>query len=149
MPFIILKEPGFEGFTGLFGTVEFENGRSVESISNHEAKRFGAITRCETEDGINPSPSQDDIDRREQAASEERATVDPTTEELKAQEQAQSKPALSDLVQGEITRERLEQIADKSGIAGLRKIAEPLGIKDKSVPGLINKILELTGNKGQ
>lgn len=148
MPHIILKEPGFENFSGLFGTIYFEDGRSVESVSNHEAQRFGAITRCETEDGLNPSPSQAAVDNRTLTASEERATVEPTNEELQTQKKSIDKPVtLGDLVQAEISRERLEKIADKSGIAGLRKIADPLGVKDKSVPGLIEKILEKTGNK--
>ena len=45
----------------------------------------------------------------------------------------------------EWTREELEAIADKEGIAGLRKIATPMGIKGQSVPSLIDKVIELVG----
>lgn len=42
-------------------------------------------------------------------------------------------------------RAGLEKIADKKGIAGLREIAETLGVRGKSIPELINKILEKRG----
>lgn len=40
------------------------------------------------------------------------------------------------------TREQLEQIADEKGMAGLRRVADEFGIKGKSIPGLIEAILQ-------
>lgn len=43
---------------------------------------------------------------------------------------------------GKYTREALEAIADKRGLKGLREIGEELGIKGKSIPELIDRILK-------
>ena len=43
------------------------------------------------------------------------------------------------------SQEELEQIADKDGINGLRKIANPLGVKDNSIAGLIKEIVQGQG----
>ena len=40
------------------------------------------------------------------------------------------------------TREQLEQTADEQGITGLRRIADEFGLKGKSIPGLIEAILQ-------
>lgn len=40
------------------------------------------------------------------------------------------------------TREYLEQVADKSGLKGLREIAEKMNVRGKSIPQLIVRILE-------
>jgi hypothetical protein len=40
------------------------------------------------------------------------------------------------------TREELEKIADDKGIAGLREIADPMGVKDNSIMGLIKEIIQ-------
>ena len=40
------------------------------------------------------------------------------------------------------TREQLEQVADEKGMAGLRRIADEFGLKGKSIPGLIEAILQ-------
>lgn len=141
MPFIILKEPGFEKFTGLFGTVMFSEGRSVEPVSNMEAARFGAITRCETEDGTNPSPAQTVLDRRGDKAKVEQDTTKVTEQELLAEASlvATAKSPLG------YTREELEKIADKQGIGGLRVIANEVGVKARSVPEMIDRLMEKQG----
>jgi len=143
MPFITLKEPGFENFSGLFGTVLFEGGRSVESLSNMEAARFGAITRCETDDGSNPSPAQTDLDRREERASVERSTDHVSSDELKAEAKAEAEKAAQKLPK--YTREELESIADKQGITGLRVIGDEMGVKARSVPEMIDRLMEKQG----
>ena len=38
-------------------------------------------------------------------------------------------------------QEMLEKVADAKGINGLREIAEPLGLKGRSIPDLIKQIL--------
>lgn len=42
-------------------------------------------------------------------------------------------------------RAGLEAIADKEGMSGLRVIADRLGVRAKSIPVLIDKILEKRG----
>lgn len=135
MPYIVLKEPGFESFNGLFGTVMFENGRSIESISSMEAERFGAITRCVTEDGDNPSTVQKQLDARNDKAEVKKPleSVDHTpaqTEALKT-------------VEYDFTRESLEKAADEGGIKGLRVIGDQHGVKGRSVAEIISELLAL------
>ncbi|WP_151708810.1 hypothetical protein [Acinetobacter brisouii] len=43
------------------------------------------------------------------------------------------------------TRQQLESIVDKDGFAGLRKIAEPFGVKGTSINALIDSILSAQG----
>lgn len=43
------------------------------------------------------------------------------------------------------TKEELEAIADEKGIAGLREISDPMGVKDNSIVGLIKEILQAQG----
>lgn len=43
------------------------------------------------------------------------------------------------------TKEELEAVADEKGIAGLREIADPMGVKNTSIVGLINEILQAQG----
>lgn len=43
-------------------------------------------------------------------------------------------------------REYLEELADKDGMDGLRRIGDALGVKGRSKDGLIDDILEANGN---
>lgn len=42
-------------------------------------------------------------------------------------------------------RAELEAIADKSGLAGLREIGDKVGVRGKTIPALIEKLLEKRG----
>lgn len=71
-------------------------------------------------------------------------TEQPTPSPVKTENPAESKPALAktDTKLTPIkTREELEAIADKEGIAGLRAIGDPMGVKDTAIASLIEKIL--------
>ena len=145
MPHVTLKDPGFKNLTGMFGRHLFENGRSIESLSDQDAALFGAIAAVTTDDGHNPSITQKAIDTR----SDEAPIVDPApaivrdeTESKDAQKQSDEATAVP-----AITREQLEQIADKQGLAGVREIGVEYKVADKSIPGLINKIMEIVEGK--
>ena len=45
------------------------------------------------------------------------------------------------VVQEPWTREKLEAIADQTGISGIREVSDPLGLKGTSIRGLIDQIL--------
>jgi hypothetical protein len=47
MPKIKLTSNSYKNFTGMLGTVAFENGVSVEAPSSAEANRLAALTTCE------------------------------------------------------------------------------------------------------
>jgi len=126
-----LVEPGWEGYTGNFGGVEFVDGLSLDDLSNREAITLGNIVRCELEDGTNPSASQDNLDRKcvEMVVRADMAGVAGAVE---------GKPNAK-------SREELEAIANKGGIKGLREIGDPLGVKAASIADLITAIIDAQG----
>lgn len=138
---IKLVEPGYENMTGMFGSVEFEDGVSKEHVSSAEARFLASIIRvvdAETDEdpGTNafmqammdtPAPVEDPMLRGAAAfdKSAEQAAVPP--------EQAAATL---------FTRDQLEAVADKHGISGLREIGDTLGVKSTSIAGLIKEIMD-------
>jgi len=145
MPHVILKGKGWEGFNGLFGQYEFKDGRSVEDLPTLEASRLAAIAPIETEEGHNPSPSQQLIDMRDVRASDKRTTTRLVRDA--ESEKAAQKANECDSAVPTITREQLEAIADKRGINGLREVASEYGVTSKSIQGLIDGILAVAESK--
>lgn len=133
---------GYEAFTGMFGDVEFKDGVSVCPVSPSQARFFASITTVENaEDGTELG----DNARFQSAMNMEAQTFNlPTLAELQASCQCaevghdESEPQKAEVAH---TKESLEAIADKGGIAELRKIAEPLGIKGTSIGKIIDGIL--------
>jgi hypothetical protein len=132
----------YENFTGDFGVLSFVNGLSTTEVTAIIGRRMGAIVTCETERGDNPlDPNVDwegvgvlesvppEYSRMWTVADQERmaAAANPETPVVAPA------PAW--------TREMLEAIADKQGIAGLREISDPLGLKGTSIRKLIEEIL--------
>ena len=62
------------------------------------------------------------------------------------EQRVQDEVATKNMVMG-YTREALEEISDSQGMAGLRTIAEPLGVKGTSKAELITEILEAQGKQ--
>lgn len=77
---------------------------------------------------LNSAPEQSGPEEQSEAQDEEQKRVE------------QVAPAEGQLY----SREQLGQIADESGIKGLRTIATPLGIKGNSIAELIEEILQAT-----
>lgn len=139
---IRMIESGYESFSGYFGTVEFKDGVSVGNVSDVEARFFASVISVEcVEDGKDPGANA-----QFQAALKMEATSTdlPTLAELRASGKIadEVKVEARAVAQGTYTAEQLEQIADKKGIAGLREISDPLGIKGTSIAKLIEAIME-------
>lgn len=136
-----LTQPGFETYSAQMGVIFFENGLSTTDVSVMDATRMSAVMGCEWEDGTPSNVSQIYLDNMKTPAplfvDADSATQDPT-----AVVQAHEKAAVAGL---SYTEEQLAAIADKDGIAGLRVISEPLGIKGNSISGLISAILKAVG----
>lgn len=146
---------GYDKMTGAFGDVEFKDGVSVGHVSDIQARFYASITSIENVDtGEDPGDNA-----RFQAAMEMRAeTVNlPTLAELEA---AAGKPLLGDSSKEpkvmdepkeepsvEYTREQLEAVADKGGIAKLREIADKFGVKSTSIPKLIDGVMKAQEKK--
>lgn len=137
-----IDEVGYEHFTGQLGLVVFEDGVSVDSVSQGEINRMSVVVRLVEADNLEQIGSLVEINKH--------LDVDfPTNQDFQTEPES-NEPAFVavdgtipvTVVTEEITREALEALADKEGIAGLREIADPLGVKAVSVVGLIDAILQ-------
>lgn len=138
-----LTAPGFEKYTGQMGVLFFEDGLSTGDVLHRDAVRLANVIGAEWEDGTQANTGQLYLDNMETSAPVEvsRMVVDAPVEEAAPVEDA---PAANLYTEAD-----LAAIADKSGIAGLRDIAEPLGIKGNSIGGLIAAILKAAAPKAE
>lgn len=134
---------GYEALTGMFGDVEFKDGVSVHPVSPNQARFYASITTVENaEDGAELG----DNAQFQSALNMEAQTFNlPTLAELQAAGQVaevvQTQPEAT-VAQAAHTQASLEAVADKGGIAALRQIAEPLGVKGTSIGKIIDGILK-------
>jgi len=141
MQHLKIIEAGFDKLTGHAGNIEFVNGVSIEPVSEGDAARLSAAMRCEMTDGTNPSASG--------ALIEGTNTPAPILEPIKfinkeeATIEAEVETKVESYKPAKFTRQDLESIADDKGIAGLRSIAIPMGVKSKSVGDLVEGILRV------
>lgn len=138
-----LTATGWETYTGQMGVIFFENGISVGDVLPIDAVRVAGVIGAEWEDGTPANVSQIYLDNMQTEAAIAKDNREPeTTVEAKL---ADAAPLVADLMAPTYTEDQLAEIADKSGIAGLRDIAVPLGIKGNSIAGLIAAILKTAG----
>lgn len=152
---IRLTQEGFENYTGQMGILFFEDGLSTHPVPFKDANRMSAVMVCEFEDGTSCNPAQRLLDTANQSHDQGRETTDqPPAEEPvviapveepvvitltpAVDENAPARPTVV------YSRDELADIADKKGIAGLREIATPLGIKSNSITGLIEELVKAT-----
>ena len=126
-----LIQAGYETFTGQMGAVFFEDGLSTGDVSEMDAVRMSAVFQCEWENGDSSSVANWLIERKD----------DPAPDVLNVEPVTQDTPATK-APEGEAwTEAELAAIADQQGISGLRAIGDKLGVKEKSIRGLIDGIL--------
>lgn len=135
-----LTADGYTDFTGLFGIVEFQDGLSVEDVSPKAAGRIGAVISTTWEDGTTASVADAILNGVNVPA----PSVDGPYEHVEFEQTGTVGSTASYW-----TAEELGAIADESGIAGLRVIAEPAGVKGNSIAGLIAAILKANVVKGE
>ena len=142
-----LTQPGFENYTGQMGVIFFVDGLSTDDVSSMDARRLSAVMSCEAEDGSNISLTQDLIDKNNDEApvvpelQRGNDTV-PEMEQGVALIEEEGDEVESPEGPKVYTQAELEAIADAEGIKGIRAIAEPLGIKNNSIAGLINELVK-------
>lgn len=134
-----LTQTGFEGYTGQMGVVFFENGVSTKDVLPVDAVRMAAVMGCEWEDGTPANVSQIYLDNMNTPARSEAQTTQAQTPVMSETQIVGDADVIT------YTEEQLATIADKSGIAGLREIADPLDIKGKSIADLIAAIMKVAG----
>lgn len=157
-----LKLPG--NTTGYIGPILFENGVSVGLVSPRQANQFRAIMTGVTivqDDGVTPDDALNAIFPVQPLGAYIDMGIDPPSiyltdwqgqypegygppREQPVQEQEPEQPPAPPEPEPEVpkwTRQELEAIADKEGIAGLREISERHGIKGRAIVELIDAIL--------
>lgn len=135
------------GYTGTIGTVDFKDGISVYPVPRNIADRLSAAIRMVEVDDDDNEVGPAGIASRLIRDAAMRAPITPTlarqteserkTEDLRETLKAQRSPA-----ETFYTLDELQAIADKDGIKGLRKVAEPWGVKGKAIPAIIKMIMD-------
>jgi len=136
-----ITERGWNGYTGHFGGVEFKDGVSVEIVDPVNAARLGSIIQLQLIDTDQEAGSAAALQRVQNAAMEvaSELVITETSETPAADSQASAADASPAPT---YTRESLEKVADEHGIAGLRAVADPLGVKGRGIAELIDEILK-------
>jgi len=141
-----LTASGFESYSGQMGVITFENGLSVGDVLPVDAVRVAGVIGAEWEDGTPANVGQmylDNIHTHAPTDEEQRAAAKADTTKTVGADVAKARAEQLGVT---YTEEQLANIADSSGIAGLREIAEPLGIKGNSIRGLISGIMKAAGS---
>ena len=174
---IKLTQPGWETYTGQMGILQFVDGVSVTDVPFRDAARMSAVLVCEFEDGSSCSPSQRLLDTagveapvgrpveitdpalvidlpvaeggvEKPAVDEDEAARIEESERAESEEDEVVSEGDEPVVDSNLyTLEELSAIADAKGIAGLREIAGPMGIKSNSITGLIEELLKASAKK--
>lgn len=138
--------PDLAAFTGMYGAIEFKDGVSLTHVADHEVRLYGAITSIEViGDDFTPEKSYDEVKHLAAVS-----TTLPTLAEIRNRA-ALAVAAIMAPPAGQMpetaapsviyTKEQLEAIADKQGIAGVRGISDALNVRGTSISKLIAGIL--------
>ena len=158
---IKIVEAGWAGYTGILGSLIFENGISTTVPTKVQADQFGVVMKFVEVDeqgeeigvlsanadlirtahvAIEPHvPMKSVAERKAEEAAAEAANPKPKEEVAAPDPMPATKPADPAKVW---TRAELEAIADAKGINGLRVIGTPLGARNTSISKLIEEILQ-------
>jgi hypothetical protein len=134
-----ITQAGNQTYTGYLGTTEFDNGVSVDDVSQREALRLGAILSVEFVNGDSASPADKMREGLKQPADEKFLTEQNTAPAPAAPIQPAVEPAFE--IKGLHTRQSLEELADKGGINALRAVGNLLGVKNSKIQGLMDEII--------
>lgn len=137
-----MVQPGYEQYTGYFGQVYFENGVSVEEVSDKNAQQLAALISfvdAETGESVSMLHAHAEARYAEAGITYLKSNADLEAEKNGGEVVEAAPQASNEFVI--YTREQLEDIADKKGIAGLREIADARNIKGTSVAKLIDQII--------
>ncbi|MGI1988695.1 hypothetical protein [Shewanella glacialipiscicola] len=143
--FVQITDRLYKNFNGQLGAFTFANGRSVVKLHRNDAIGLSHGFACDAieDDGTvmfkvipGQMPTTEDMAIAKKSAPVKVVAV---AEKVDDQTLEQTKAAST----GKYKLEELEAIADKNGLRGLRDEASQYGIKGKSIPDLIAKLLEL------
>jgi hypothetical protein len=148
---IRLVQKGWEKFSDYLGPIRFDNGVSIDDVSEMEAARIGASIRVDwVETGKSTSPAQKMIDSKNMSAADFNISVKglPTAQEIADAKPVSSEEAPAPVVVKpaatvvyDYTLESLEAVADEEGIKGLRDIADLYDVKGVSISGMLRDLM--------
>lgn len=143
-----LTQAGFETYTGQMGVVMFKDGLSETDVLPIDAIRIAAAIGAEWEDGSAANVGQMYLNNMDAPAhvggGDMSAPVEPKreTDGEGSQTTESGTDSTTTPQASHYTREELEAVADEKGIAGLRELAEPIGVKGTSIVGLMDAIIK-------
>jgi hypothetical protein len=135
-----LTQAGFENYTGQMGVVMFKDGLSEGDVLPIDAIRISAAIGADWEDGSAANVGDMYLNNMDSPA-----FVGGSSSEASAPAEPQAKTAQAPADGTTYSKDDLAKIADAEGIAGLRAIADPKGVKGTSIVGLIEAILKHQG----
>jgi len=132
-----ITEPGMETYSDYYFGVKFDNGLSEQPVNFADANTIGAFIRVEAVDDGAQVGSAVQYQKGKSNKAEVVTPIAVTAEQAAA--------TSTNATRQRHTREELEDIADKHGIAGLREIADKYGVKGRGIVELITEILAAQG----
>jgi hypothetical protein len=138
-----IVQPGWETYTGFYGSVEFVDGLSTEAVPEVFADRVSAdiiVVDAETGDpvGVAERMVTAGLIRLKPEAPLERAPEVSEEKQKKSEEKIETPAVEPDRV---YTEAELEAIASAKGMRGLREIGNKLAVRGRAIPELIGDIL--------
>lgn len=147
MFYVKIKTPGWETFSGDHCGIQFHNGVTVDAVTRRIADRMAALQVVEiiNLDGVSQGQGGE-ASRMVERYSLQTFVREPmprmTDEEAAAEQKKAFDDAGKPAAKTFYTKDQLTIIAEKEGIAGLRVIAGPWNVKDRSIPKLIELIVK-------
>lgn len=146
MSYLRMTAPGWETFTGDMAGIAFEDGVSTDHVPRAMIDRIAALIAVVLVDengkgnqAAGPAArllTREEVESEPVSALQTQSLAEKAKELRKVAAETETNPA------GKIyTPEELTQIADKEGIKGLRKIADPWGVHDRKIKNMIIEIL--------
>ena len=138
-----VARPSMKGYTGVLGRARFINGVSTEALPRHIRDQMAAAMPLLeiNEDGTEQPAGSHNRAMRERAKQLSAPKLNRQSVESKAAEIARD--IMSKTKHPEIdTREKLEAIASEGGIKALREVGKKWNVKHRSIPALIDLIIE-------
>ncbi len=145
---IRILDPGFAGYNGLFGSVEFVDGLS-EEISGAEAARLASFLHVETEEGKNPSITQHMVETRDQNLADLGQAPEPVVPvpvvpvKPESGSAPESAPVDKSTLSYEFTEEQIDELVKTQGIAGLRAFSDQYGVNGRSIAAIVKELFDL------
>jgi hypothetical protein len=146
MPRVKIVQPGFETYNGIIEGAQFNEGSSIESLSQFSAERIGAFMKV-----VNADNEDEPLGLGYRMANAKGSGVEPRAplERIVRTKTGKTKeaPKKSKLISYEFTKDELELVADKDGIQGLRKVADQYEVRGRSISEIISSLMALKANQ--